>query len=137
MFQVITIKFHFTQIVTTTQTTNAYAWPTLAQKKLSFSFSDPLPPPTKNININGGQNLQNRFKQLSESDDGGSNPEDELMTRAPGFKQSFGSAIAEALEKSVYKNGDGKNASASGGGKGKKKNKKTILFSTGGRSFNG
>lgn len=60
----------------------------------------------------------------------------ELAARAPEFKSSFGTAIAEAMFNKSLDVAIGASMVSSSVGK-KKKNKKTILFSTGGRSFNG
>lgn len=57
----------------------------------------------------------------------------------PDFKSSFGNAIAAAVMKQSKSKKSSEPAlsnSTNGGGK-KKKNKKTILFSTGNRTFNG
>lgn len=85
-------------------------------------------------------------KEMSENDDDGD--DDDLARAPPEFKSSFGTAIAEALNKSASKSkqlsvnnfemGTAKgmnNGCAGVGGKQKKKNKKTILFSTSARPF--
>lgn len=55
----------------------------------------------------------------------------------PDFNASFGNAIAEAMHNKAVQAALAASLSKPGAGGKKKKNKKTILFSTGGRTFNG
>lgn len=102
-------------------------WPTLGPTKLP-NF----------IDVAAAKTLQTRpAKQSSESEyDDMDEIDGELAARAPEFKSSFGTAIAEAMFNKSLDAAIGASINSSSVGK-KKKNKKTILFSTGGRSFNG
>lgn len=55
----------------------------------------------------------------------------------PDFRSSFGNAVAEAMHNKEVQAALAASLSKAGTNGKKKKNKKTILFSTGGRTFNG
>lgn len=104
---------------------NVVLWPSLGPTKgfesnIACSSSDGVRPKST---------IANRMSDL-EFDE----IEDDLP-RVPEFRCSFGAAIAEALNKSTT----AKTASLEmgNGGSKKKKNKKTILFTTSARPFNG
>lgn len=101
-------------------------WPTLGPTKLP-NFIDVAA--TKTITRPAKQTSESEYDDVDEIDG-------ELAARAPEFKSSFGTAIAEAMFNKSLDAAIGASIGGSSVGK-KKKNKKTILFSTGGRSFNG
>lgn len=101
-------------------------WPTLGPSKLP-NFIDVAAAKTLTRPVN--QPSESEYDDVDEIDS-------ELAARAPEFKSSFGTAIAEAMFNKSLDTAIGASIGSSSVGK-KKKNKKTILFSTGGRSFNG
>lgn len=117
-------------MLTTAGQANVELWPSLGPTK-GFTI-EPMNGVKSEKSLNNVTN-----KELLEIFD----DDDDELARAPEFKSSFGTAIAEALNKSTGKNRQFSSinsemaTSNGGGGKQKKKNKKTILFSTSARPF--
>lgn len=125
---------------------NVENWPTLGRTRdFSFSTSDestirPLtnssnPPTNPNGHIDDNESVDGRIDDI------------ETTCAPPEYTASFGSAIAAALSnanhvksvrKPIFVPNTGRNVNGGGGGaKKKKNNNKTVLFSTGGRTFDG
>lgn len=117
-------------------------WPTLGASKEvpGFSAADflPLQSRTHKTSIASCQSESNHKFSYEHSDD--ESVDYESCAAPPEFKNSFGSAIAEALNHASHgkgsKNENGGSAKA-GRNKKKKNAGKTLLFSTGGRAFDG
>lgn len=115
-------------------------WPTLAQPKeipTAISTADFLPlRPCRPPAMAQHANLHAHEHSEDESIDYGQDFNAEACA-PPEFKSSFGSAIAEALNKSAHvKPTENRNQVTNGRGK-KKKNNGMVLFSTGGRTYDG
>lgn len=130
-------------MLTSSQTgMQAELWPTLAQPKeipATFSAADFLPlRPTRPPAI--AHQLQHTSSAHEHSEDESvdyGNDFSEEACAPPEFKSSFGSAIAEALNKSAHVKPT-KNRSQVTNARGKKKkNSGMVLFSTGGRTYDG
>lgn len=111
-------------------------WPSLATR----SPKTQIEPPPKFTQVTGSKQTSNiRAQSLNKSSD---DEYDEDCPRVPDFRQSIGSAIADALlkaktpKKQDSLSTDYNAPSASSGGKKKKNKKATVLFSTG-MNFNG
>lgn len=117
----------------------AELWPTLAQPKQNsaiFSAADFLPlrpsrpqaAPQNGSILHGHEHSEDESVEIDFSEE---------ACAPPDFKNSFGSAVAEALNRSAHvKPTNNRNQTTNGRGK-KKKNNGTVLFSTGGRAYDG
>lgn len=117
----------------------AELWPTLAQPKENsapFSTADFLPlRPTRPQAL--VQNANTAHENSEDESVDYANDFNEEACAPPEFKSSFGSAIAEALNKTAHvKPTKNRNQVTNGRGK-KKKNNGMVLFSTGGRTYDG
>lgn len=125
---------------------NVENWPTLGRTRdFSFSTSDES---TIRRLTNASNPRTNPNDQTDDDDSVDGRIDDiEATCAPPEYTASFGSAIAAALSnanhvkssrKPIPVPNTGRNAnSGGGGGKKKKNNNKTVLFSTGGRTFDG
>lgn len=125
---------------------NVENWPTLGRTRdFSFSISDEstIHRPTDSANPRTNPNNHTDDESID-----GHIDDIEATCAPPEYTASFGSAIAAALSNASHVKGsrksipvpnNGRNANGGGGGGGKKKknNNKTVLFSTGGRTFDG
>lgn len=124
----------FARMLTTTA--KPELWPTLGPTKAPILIEST----TKLIQVTGGNRSgtiisSGRQLRQSENEEVADVDDEDLLAKAPEFKSSFGSAIAEALQNKSMLEGYAQHSGGNGGRK--KKNKKMILFSTGGRPFNG
>lgn len=119
--------------------TQGELWPTLAQPKeilATFSANDFLPLRPTRPSIIAQHTIVPHEHSEDESVDYGNDCCEEACA-PPEFKSSFGAAIAEALNKSAHVKPT-KNRSQVTNGRGKKKkNNGMVLFSTGGRTYDG
>lgn len=123
-------------------------WPTLGRPKdfPIFSFND-CPPlgqtATRTANGCGGNAVSSNIEHSDEDSVDFAIDDLEMTYARPEFKESFGSAIAEALNKAALSKNPRKQQqiestnSRSNPGKKKKATKKTVLFSTISRNFDG
>lgn len=122
------------QILTTSTTGNVPIWPSLKTKEFVFPPSTAAGGPSRaSASASASSNNKNTNKFDSDNDDDEYN-EDYARPLAVS-SDSFGLAIAEALYQNSSSNNN--NNKAAHGGKGKKKNRNTVLFSMGGRTFDG
>lgn len=114
-------------------------WPTLGRPKdVPFFASDDFQPLPSSNSFHAVASANENI-QVDHSDDDSFEMSAEACA-PPEFKESFGTAIAEALNNAALKNSRKQQMSATNtrnGGKKKKNNNKTVLFSTGGRTFDG
>lgn len=128
------------------------SWPTLGRPKEPLFASQAPISPAKTIKSDAavisaaklGTSLGG-FVECSDEDSVDVAADDlEALYARPEFNESFGTSIAEALNKAAHsKNPRKQQIEASNGrtapvaGKKKKNNKKTVLFSTGSHTFDG
>lgn len=134
----------FKQMLSGTVKSDAELWPSLGPTKESplFTNSDSLPLPSNRHRTTSARSNNTAITSATDhSDDDSIDISGEFSEEAcapPEFKHSFGSAIAEALIKSAQsKNSRSAPQVPTTRGKKKKNNGKTVLFSTGGRTFDG
>lgn len=121
-------------MLTTKKTPKAELWPTLGPTKEPVFTSNDFPSALRNPSSNVAAFTSRHTPSHSyESDEGECYNQDEVACAPPEFKNSFGSAIAEALTMKSFGQQNSQNGSK---GK-KKKGNKTLLFTTGGRTFDG
>lgn len=132
-------------MLTSSKTTDIGIWPSLKSRKDAPLFANDDFFPLKSTNrfqaVSTGK-TQNTLTEHSDDDSVYFNIENIESTCAPPeFTQSFGIAIAEALNSAAQlKNPRKQQTSSSNGraaGSKKKRNNKMILFSTGGYTFDG
>lgn len=124
---------------------DALFWPSLARKKDVPLFAtdefQPLPSSNRFQAVSNAQPHAHAVNEHSDDDSVDMNGDFVDACAPPEFKESFGSAIAEALNNAAQLKNPRKQQISSGGarngGKKKKNNNKTVLFSTGGRTFDG
>lgn len=116
----------------------AELWPTLGRPKESPAFATADFQP---LQSNRNQIVTTKSIAIGNANDHSDNESVDFAEEAcapPEFKNSFGSAIAEALNNSAHmKPAQNGNQSINLRGKKKKNNGKMVLFSTGGRTFDG
>ena len=116
-------------MLTTVKTPKAELWPTLApSKEPAFSFSSYASGPQRDA-----PKAATRHDDTDDDDDDLSG-----ACAPPAYRESFGSAIAEALDlnAAISKSTQSKNPSTGNGGRAKKKKgKNTVLFTTNCRTF--
>lgn len=122
------------------------SWPTLGRPKESTFVLQGTSSPMKSSHIEPiavSGHSSGAFVEFSDEDSVDFATDDlEALYARPEFNASFGSSIAEALNKAAHtKNPRKQPIEASGGrnngGKKKKSTKKTVLFSTGSCNFDG
>lgn len=123
---------------------NVENWPTLGRTRdFSFSTGDES---TIRRQTNASQPRTNPNDHIDDESVDDQIDDIEANCAPPEYTASFGSAIAAALSganhvkssrKPIPVPNNGRNANGGGGGKKKKNNNKTVLFSTGGRTFDG
>lgn len=114
-------------------------WPTLAQPKeipASFSTSDFLPlRPSRPPAVVQHASIAHENSEDESADFG--NDFSEGACAPPEFRSSFGSAISEALNRSAHVKPTQHRGQVTNGRGKKKKNNGMVLFSTGGRTYDG
>lgn len=122
------------QILTTSKTSNVPIWPSLKTKEFAFPPTTAAGGPSR-VSASVSTLSNNKYTNKFDSDNDDDEYNEDYARPVAVSSDSFGSAIAEAL----YQNASSNNNSnkATHGGKGKKKNRNTVLFSMGGRTFDG
>lgn len=117
----------------------AELWPTLAQLKeipATFSASDFLPlRPSRPPALVQHSSIVHLNSEDESADHGNEFSEDACAP--PEFRSSFGSAIAEALNRSAHVKPTKQHGQVTNGRGKKKKNNGMVLFSTAGRPYDG
>lgn len=121
------------QMLTSPKTSNVPIWPSLKTKEFVFPPSTAAGPSRASANISASSTMKNTNNFDSDADDEFN--EDYARPLAMP-SDSFGLAIAEALYQNSSLNNNNNKAAQGGKGK-KKKNRNTVLFSMGGRAFDG
>lgn len=135
-----------------TATNSVNSWPTLGRPKENACNAQDDYPSLKLFKSDQNDATGDRENGMSskttvdysdsESIDSAINDLESTYAR-PEFNESFGTAIAEALNKAAHARNPHKqqneltNSHSGGAGKKKKNTKKTILFSTGNRTYDG
>lgn len=130
---------------------NVNSWPTLGRPKESPFYAQSDSSPFKSFKSDQSDSFGDRELGMNskphadhsddESVDFAINDLETTYAR-PEFNESFGTAIAEALNKAAHSKNPRKQQidpanGRTGAGKKKKNTKKTILFSTGSRTYDG
>lgn len=134
-------------MLTTPKSADAVSWPSLGGPKATPIFASnewhPLSMSHASRTVSG-DSVRATTNEQSDDDSIESNVEDiEAMCAPPVYSNDFGSVIANALDATQIKNSRKPQQStptivhSSAVGNKKKKNKKMVLFSTGGRAFDG
>lgn len=138
-----------TQMLTSPLSANkAEKWPTLGRPKDApiFSLNDCPPLTSKQTGIDRTHSASSNIEHSDEDSVDFAIDDLEMTYARPEFKESFGSAIADALNKAALPKNPRKQQQQqqiepsngrSNGGKKKKNTKKTVLFSTISRTFDG
>lgn len=134
-------------MLTAPKSSDAGNWPSLSGPKAAplFASNEWLPLSVSRISRTvSGESNRKAINEQSDDDSIDSNVEDIEATCAPPvYLNDFGSVIANALDATQIKNSrkphqsTPANVLSSTGGNKKKKNKKMVLFSTGGHTFDG
>lgn len=131
--------FQFQMLASSDKGMQAELWPTLAQPKeipATFSTSDFLPlRPSRPAAV-----VQHSSTVHENSEDESADCNNDFSEEAcapPEFRSSFGSAIAEALNRSAHVKPTKHQGQVTNGRGKKKKNNGMVLFSTGGRTYDG
>lgn len=128
-----------------TASNSVNTWPTLGRPKVNPFNAQIDSSPFKSFKNDQNENGMNFKPNLDHSDDESVDcaiDDLEITYARPEFNESFGTAIAIALNKAAHSKNPRKQqvelpTTTSTGGKKKKNSKKTILFSTGNRTFDG